>query len=308
MSKAIIDVSHWQAPKNIDYATLCKQLEMAIVRVQYGSAKIDKYFDTHIAQFKKRNVPFGVYAFVRGVNTNDMKNESTTFYQRCKKYDPSFFVLDVEEISMSDMRTGVKAYVKRLRECTNKKIGVYVAHHLYKKFNLEMNDFDFVWLPHYGTNTGSVTSKPSYYSDLHQYTEKGRLKGYSGFLDLNRFMNNRTTEFFTGENVPDKITDSEETTYKIKAGDTLSGIAKKYGVTVTDIANHNGIKNVNLIYVGDILSIPGKGTSVVTHKVKKNETLTSISKRYGVTINKLVELNNIKNPDIIYVGDIIRLR
>lgn len=44
-------------------------------------------------------------------------------------------------------------------------------------------------------------------------------------------------------------------TYTVKRGDTLSAIAKKYGTTVKAIAAENGIKNVNLIYVGQKLKI-----------------------------------------------------
>ena len=46
--------------------------------------------------------------------------------------------------------------------------------------------------------------------------------------------------------------------YTVKSGDTLSGIAQKYGTTVGAIASTNGIKNVNLIYPGQVLHIPVK--------------------------------------------------
>ena len=44
-------------------------------------------------------------------------------------------------------------------------------------------------------------------------------------------------------------------TYKIKSGDTLSGIAQKFGTTVSKLAQLNNIKNVNLIYAGQTLKI-----------------------------------------------------
>jgi LysM repeat protein len=44
-------------------------------------------------------------------------------------------------------------------------------------------------------------------------------------------------------------------TYTIKSGDTLSGIAQRYGTTVSKLANDNNIQNVNLIYAGQKLTI-----------------------------------------------------
>lgn len=51
------------------------------------------------------------------------------------------------------------------------------------------------------------------------------------------------------------------TTYKVKKGDTLSGIASRYGTTVSALAKANNIKNPNLIYAGNTLTIPGSSGS-----------------------------------------------
>lgn len=126
-----------------------------------------------------------------------MKVEAIDFYQRTKEFNPTFWFLDVEEESMKDMRAGVSAYVRALKTA-ELKVGIYVGHHLYKKFNLNMNEVDAVWIPHYGRNDGTLNSKPSYPCDIHQYTDKGRLDGYSGYLDLNRLTGTKPLEFFTG--------------------------------------------------------------------------------------------------------------
>ncbi|WP_050069739.1 glycoside hydrolase family 25 protein [Anaerosalibacter massiliensis] len=312
----IIDISHHQVPSKINYKELCKQLDMAIVRVQYGSRTIDRHYKTHIAEMKRHNTPFGVYAWVRGVSERDMQKEAQDFFNRAKDLNPSFYILDVEEKSMPDMRGGVNAYVKKLRSLTDKKIGVYIGHHLYKSFNLDMSKFDFVWIPHYGRNDGTINSKPSFTCDLHQYTDRGRLEGYSGYLDLNRIMNNRTIEFFTEEtkkvsetsnsSKPNKVTD---TFYTVKKGDNLSTIAKKYGTTVNNLVEINNIKNPNLIYPGQKIKISGNIASKKStiYTVKKGDNLSNISKRYNTTVNKLVKLNNIKNPNLIYPGQKIRI-
>lgn len=51
-------------------------------------------------------------------------------------------------------------------------------------------------------------------------------------------------------------TASKANTYTVKRGDTLSGIASKYGTTVAKLVELNGIKNANLIYVGQVIKLP----------------------------------------------------
>lgn len=204
----IVDLSHHQNPKKIDYDKFAKQLNFAIIRTQYGSLTVDTAYKTHHAELRKRGVPTAAYAWVRGVSENDMRVEARDFYNRTKDINPTFWFLDVEEKSMNDMRTGIKAYVKELRSLGAKKVGVYIAHHLYKSFNLDMSDFDAVWIPRYGTNNGKPQTKPDYPCDLWQYTSVGRLEGYSGSLDLSVIISDKPLSFFTGEK--EKVTVNPE--------------------------------------------------------------------------------------------------
>lgn len=194
----IIDISHHQPPSAIDYEKLAKQVQLVIIRTQYGSKLVDKHYKIHHVEFKKRAVPTASYAWVRGASISDMEVEATDFYNRTKEFEPTFWFLDVEEKSMQDMRVGIKAYVKKLRELGAKKVGVYIAHHLYKQFNLDMNDFNAVWIPRYGTNNGQPQVKPDFPCDIWQYTSSGKLDGYNGDLDFNRLMGTKPLEFFTG--------------------------------------------------------------------------------------------------------------
>lgn len=212
----IIDISHHQDPKKINYDVLAKQVDLAIIRTQYGSNTIDKYYKIHHQEFQKRGVPTACYAWVRGVSINDMKVEATDFYNRTKQFNPCFWFLDVEEKSMADMRSGVSAYVAELRKLGVKKIGIYIAHHLYQQFNLNMSEVDAVWIPYYGRNDGTISGKPQYPCDIHQYTSVGRLDGYSGDLDLNRLMGTKPLEFFIGERKEAVKVDDKKELSKIK--------------------------------------------------------------------------------------------
>ena len=96
-------------------------------------------------------------------------------------------------------------------------------------------------------------------------------------------------------------------TYTVQKGDTLRKIAEKYGSTWQEILKINPqIKNANLIYVGQIINLPGEATN---HVVQQGDTLNKIAAKYGTTLQKLLELNpNITNPSKIYVGQVIRVR
>jgi LysM repeat protein len=98
-------------------------------------------------------------------------------------------------------------------------------------------------------------------------------------------------------------------THQVRPGDTLSGIAASYGVTMQQLQHANGITNPDRIYAGQVLSISGAsatGGSVTaaarSHTVAPGETLSSIARQYGVTLNAMVSENGLSNPDRIYVG------
>ena len=105
---------------------------------------------------------------------------------------------------------------------------------------------------------------------------------------------------------------SSLTIYKVQSGDTLSEIAARYGTTVNELVNLNEISNPNLIYPGEVLRIRGNvsgssSASVATYTVQSGDTLSEIAARYGTTVNELVNLNEINNPNLIYTGEVLRL-
>lgn len=317
MSKFIIDISHHQDPSRINYDKLAAQLYLAIVRTQYGSMTVDRHYKTHHNELRKRGVPTNAYAWVRGTSIADMEVEATDFYNRTKEFAPEVWWLDVEEQSMTDMRAGVSAYVKKLRQLGAKKVGAYIGHHLYKKFNLNISEFDAIWIPHYGRNTGKVDSKPSYSCDIHQYTSVGKLDGYSGNLDLNRILSGKKLEFFVGKKEapkpkPQPKQDADAYMHVVKSGDTLSEIAAKYGLTVDYLVRLNQIENKNLIYVGQRIKLKGTApeskTQNVYHTVKSGDTLSEIAKKYNTSVSQLVAWNKIKNPNLIYPGQKFRVK
>ena len=94
-------------------------------------------------------------------------------------------------------------------------------------------------------------------------------------------------------------------TYVVQAGDTLSGIAARFGTTVAELVSLNNISDPNLIYVGQVLKIPSSGNSSRTYTVQAGDTLSYIAAKFGTTVANLVTLNNISDPNLIYVGQVL---
>ncbi len=102
----------------------------------------------------------------------------------------------------------------------------------------------------------------------------------------------------------------DTTVYVVEKGDTLSEIAKKFGVSVKAIADFNGIDDPDVIATGQILRIPlrdpGEGM-FKTYTIQSGDTLLGIARMYGTDVNTLVRLNGILDPDTIEVGRVIRV-
>jgi len=97
-------------------------------------------------------------------------------------------------------------------------------------------------------------------------------------------------------------------TYTVKSGDTLSAIAKKYNTTVDALVQLNGIKNKNVISVGQVLKVTATAATASTYTIKKGDTLSTIAQKYNTTVDVLVKLNGIKNKNVISVGQVLRLK
>ncbi|MGX6993069.1 hypothetical protein CBF34_05030 [Vagococcus penaei] len=112
------------------------------------------------------------------------------------------------------------------------------------------------------------------------------------------------------------------TTYQVKSGDTLYGISRRYGVSVSELKSWNGLTN-DLIYVGQGLTIKGvkvqskpqsqatvrptvnQGTT--TYQVKSGDTLYHIGLAHGLTVSEIKAKNGLTS-DLIYVGQKLVLK
>ena len=147
-----------------------------------------------------------------------------------------------------------------------------------------------------------------------QYTSTGTISGINGYVDKNYFTEGILIDKLHEIPIPEdieEIQNPEKTIfYTVKRGDTLTLIAKKYNTTVVDIiALNTNIKNPNLIYPGQIFKIitNTESNSIIYYTVKKGDNLTYIAKIYGTTVNAIASLNGIKNKNLIYPNQKLKI-
>ena len=152
-------------------------------------------------------------------------------------------------------------------------------------------------------NTTNNTANPNLYNYENNSTESENINDINNnILDnftqqndniSNTIENNRNIK----EQEIDKINDNQEK-YKVKEGDSLWLIAKKYNTTVTELINYNELENINL-KLNDIIKIPkAKELNRNYYTVQSGDTLWSIATSYNLSFQELKKLNNLDNNSV----------
>lgn len=189
----IVDFSHHQG--TVDWSKAKTELDLAIIRVQYGSNSVDTKYREYIAGCKKYGIPFGLYAYACFVSVSDAVTEARDFLSRADR-DAKFLVVDVEEVTTknpADIVPATQAFIDYCKQNSGKKVGLYTGHSFYKDHGMSRVNADFLWIPRYST------AQPDMSCDIWQYTDKGRLAGVNGYVDLNRLTGRKPLSFFTGD-------------------------------------------------------------------------------------------------------------
>ncbi|GIN87576.1 hypothetical protein J6TS2_39620 [Heyndrickxia sporothermodurans] len=154
----IMDISHHQKSNEINWAKAAKEVDLCIIRVQYGWTLIDREYKNHVANCKKYGISFGHYAYGMFVSVADAIVEAQDFIDHADK-GALFLALDVEGDTVKSCRTknlskASQAFIDELKKAGH-KTGFYVSHELYKLYGLDKVKADFLWLPRYGKDNGT---------------------------------------------------------------------------------------------------------------------------------------------------------
>lgn len=195
----IADLSKWQGA--IDWTAAARELDFCILRAQYGHEKADERYLEYAAGCEAQGIPYGAYSYCLFDDEETAREEARFFVERIKGTKPLYLVLDLEPggVKAHNIRKEASAYIDELHTLGVKRVGLYIAHHAYKAYNIDASEADFVWIPRYGKNSGEPEKKPAYPCDLWQYTSNGRVSGIKGRVDLNQLMNESRMAWFRGE-------------------------------------------------------------------------------------------------------------
>lgn len=198
----IADLSEYQG--TVDFEALHKvpNLKGVILRVQAGSTHADTKYQEYVAGCKKYGIPFGTYAYFKGVSVSDAIQEAKDAYSRMDKASVEFAV-DIESNPCYDKTQLVpagQAFIDHMKQQGLPKVGLYTGDYFFKPNGLDKLKVDFHWIAAYGSDDGTPHNAPGAPDDLWQFTSKGHIAGVVGDVDES-VATGEPLSYFTGAKV-----------------------------------------------------------------------------------------------------------
>lgn len=355
-----IDISHWQQGIDLDVVPC----DFVILKATEGTTFVDHTCDNFYQKAKKNGKLLGVYHYADG---GDVYKEADFFISNCKNYiGEAILVLDWESQGNASFGKNDFNWVKTWLDYVYSKTGVkpmlYISKSIMSKFK-DIGDYG-LWIAQYANDkpTG-YQDKPwnegAYTCAMRQYTSSGKLNGYNGRLDLDKFYGDSTAwmkyatpkgqtvtqkpatptpakksyDEIANEVVAGKWGNGEDRKKRLEsAGYNYTEVQKKVNALLAkksydEIAkeviagkwgdgetrkkkleaagyNYSEVQNK----VNNLLGAGKKTSKSVYHTVKYGETLSGIASKYGTTYKHLAKINGLSNPNLIHPGQKIKIK
>ena len=307
--KKIIDISQWQGRiTDAQWSDIKAKTDGVIIRFGYrgygnGALKLDDEFTHNLAAVKRFNIPYGFYFFSQAVNAAEAQTEVNMIAQYADIKAAELGVwIDSETsnngkgradvISPAARTTACKAFINAVNAMGGHG-GLYCGYY-WLRDNLIQSEFTQTpfWLACY-------MDKPLYNGDnlyMWQFTSLNafNISGFGNALDCNYMYKGFGAAQFTKKTV-------EELAQEVLQGKWGNGMERVNRLTAAGYDYNAVQKRVN-----ELVAERDK-PKYITYTVQRGDTLSGIARRYNTTVSKLVKDNGIKNPNLIYTGQKIKI-
>ncbi len=289
---------------DIDWGKVKSQIDFAIIRLGYGDnieRQDDSCFIKNVNGCINNNIPFGVYIYSYALNlggSESIQSEVDHTKKMLSKISKKPFCVYIDMEDDSTIKLGKTLLTNfALEFCKQIKnagytAGVYANENWFKNYLQVSTIASYgysIWCAKYSDSKPNISSN----YDIWQYSSTGRINGINGDVDMNYMYNNIISNQPTNEKTIDELAK------EVIAGKWGNGNDRKNRLTNAGY-NYNEVQNK----VNSLLNSNNK----VYYTIKSGDNLSSIAKKYGTSVNQLVQWNNIKNPNLIYPNQKIRVK
>jgi len=309
-----IDVSGWQG--EVDYKQVSEAgIEVVYIKATEGTSYTNSYYLDAYNDAKANGLKVGFYHYLTARSTAEAVREAEYFASVIGNLEPDCrLAMDFESfgnLTRDEINEISFAFLRRVQELTGKEMVIYSnTNDATNIFSSNLANNYPLWVAQYGVREPTPNGNWELWIGW-QYTSSGSVAGINGNVDRNYFTEDILLSDSGSIPEPEEPANPQpnpepEGTFKytVVYGDTLNKLRSRFNTSVERLVELNNIANPNLIYVGQVLTIPDVGSSKkrISYTVVRGDTLNKLARTYNTTVQSIVELNNIQNPNLIYVG------
>lgn len=330
-----MDVSEHNGSINWDKVKSEGRIKYAMIRCGFGqnfTSQDDKYFERNVKEAERVGIPWGPYHYSYALDTKQAESEVEHVLRLIKGKSPQYPVaFDMEDADGYKNKRGVMGNHALLVDICDRFLSLVEAKGykvlLYaSKYWLEsiLNSSKLDKYPKWVAQWASKCTYGGKY-EMWQYTSDGSVAGISGRVDLNYcyvdYLTDQkpaptptpqpvsTEKYTVVVTVPAYYTAADAAARRDKRGTVAPGSYYVFNrasgmINVTKTAGSPG----SWINPADnVQKQAAVQTAASTYTVVSGDTLSGIAAKFGTTVSVLVSLNGIKNPDLIYPGQVLKL-
>lgn len=302
-----IDISEWQGDINL----ASYKPGFVIIRAGYGTTE-DRQFRNNVNKCISQNIPFGVYLYSYALSDVAASYEADFVLNILAPYKDHVRMgvwFDMEDADHYKARRGFgfnsnnispicAAFCSKV-EAAGYYTGIYTSQSWLAYLNGSVKRYDR-WVASWGSNNGSLNNDTSNLGTLHQYTSKPLDKNVAYVpLDTYNIQGGAPQAAYSAAPAPFSAFD---VAMRVIRGEYGNGNERVRRLEAEYPGKSGEIQKV----VNGILS-GARTDNVVRYIVRPGDTLWGIARKYNTTIDKIVSLNGIQNPNLIYAGQNLRV-